>query len=121
MLTVMCLRQQTEYGDAVGSPHIDAPVRDHGRDEFIARKVVATVGSLVRVIQLISEIGCVVSVQHGGSAIFDDPDDPSGGKVCRNAWRGSGIPERCEVWDEGDVASFPFAVGKALIASPTAP
>ena len=59
------LLQQPEYRDAVLGPHEHLAIGNGRRDELVAgAKLVAVVGGLGTVIELVREIGGVVGVQH---------------------------------------------------------
>lgn len=91
---LISLRQQAEHGHAVGRANIDSPIRDHRRDEFVARELVATVSGLVGVVELGRKIRGIVSVKHGGTPVFNRPHNAVGNAVGGNAWRRSRIRKR---------------------------
>ena len=66
-----------------------------GRDEFVAAaEMVAAVGRLITVVELLRQIIRGIGVQHGGARIFNRPDDAVGSSVRGNAGQHAGISER---------------------------
>ena len=80
--------QQAKDSHAVSCSHIDFSIRDHGRDELIVGEGVAIVCRLRAVVQLVSEVCRVISVENAVSAaVLDDPDDSTRRAVRGNARR----------------------------------
>ncbi len=80
-------------------------VHNNGSDELVSRTELIARSRLVAVIQLICQVGGVVSVKNCWIAILDRPDDPVCGPIRRNRGRSSRISERGG--DSGSSATLP--------------
>src|SRR5260370_3019025 len=86
------LREQTENGDASWRADVDFPVDDHRRNEFVAAEVVTVIGGVIGRVELLGEIGGVVSKKNG-AGVFNGPDDSIGDAVGGDARSRPGISE----------------------------
>src|SRR5256885_2229167 len=86
--------QQPEYRDAALRPHEHLAVGDGRRDELVAgAELIAAVGGLRAVVQLMAEVAGVECVQHRRVAVLVPPDDAVAGPARRYRGEGSRIGE----------------------------
>src|SRR5579859_1226159 len=85
------LRQQTKNGHACGRSHVHAPVCNHRRDEFVVGEVVACIAGLIGVVEFLTYVRGIVSVQHSTIAVFHRPDNSVRASVGGNARRRSRV------------------------------
>ncbi len=70
------LVQEAKDSHAVGRSDVHLPIGNHGRNELIVGKMVATVRRLIAVVQLGRDVGCVVGMQDPGAIlVLNRPHD----------------------------------------------
>src|SRR5215831_18431266 len=87
------LFKQSEHGDSPGGTHINLAVDDGGSDEFVSWPEMIPGSGLIAVIELLGDIGGVVSVQNCSRAILHRPQDGVGAAVRRDTGGDAGIPK----------------------------
>ena len=87
--------EEAEHRDPRRGAHIHPPVRDDGRDELVAgAECVAPGRGLVRVVQLVRQVQCVVGMKHGRVGVLNCPDDRVRAARGGNARSGPRVRER---------------------------
>ena len=76
------LVQQPKDRDRIGRAHEYFAIGDHRRDVLVAGAELIAIGRrLIAVVQLMREIGRIISVQHGRSRILVSPHNGVGRSV----------------------------------------
>ena len=79
--------EQAEHADAAGRSHVDLAIGNHGYDILIAHsELIPPTGSLVRVVQLGSQIVSVVGVENRWIAVLGRPQDHVFLRATGDAW-----------------------------------